>query len=108
MCFGKHLSLFCPWDIDLSKERTFCFILFKRSRYRSRHYEVLREYLAKIEALKAILQRQQSELKDLSNRKEQLEAEIQRSKGAISILLELAAEDEGMLSEVVETPKTTE
>jgi len=65
-------------------------------------------YLAKIEALKAILQRQQAELKDLSSRKEQLEAEIQRSKGAISILLELAAEDEGMLTEVVETPKTTE
>lgn len=64
-------------------------------------------YLAKIETLKNILKKQQSDLKDLVARKELLEADIQRSKGAISILLELAAEDEGMLSDVVETPKTT-
>jgi len=65
-------------------------------------------YLAKIEALKAILDRQQAELKDLQVREKQVDAEIQRSKGAISILLELAAEDEGMLTEVAEAPKTTE
>ena len=64
-------------------------------------------YLAKIEALKSILERQQSELKSLLARKEQLEADIQRSKGAISILLELAAEDEGMLTEAAELPETT-
>jgi len=65
-------------------------------------------YLAKIEVLKTILTRQQAELDELQSKREKVEADIQRSKGAISILLELAAEDEGMLSEVAETPKTTE
>ena len=62
-------------------------------------------YLSKIEDVKSILTQQQAELDSLKNKIKSVEVTIQRSKGAISILLELSAEDEGMLS-VAETPKT--
>lgn len=54
-------------------------------------------YLAKIEVLKSLLTKQQTELAALQNELNKVETDIQRSKGAISILLELAAEDEEML-----------
>lgn len=65
-------------------------------------------YLAKIKDLKSILEQQRAELESLKSKIESVEDTIQRSKGAISILLELSAEDEGMLTEVAETPKTPE
>lgn len=65
-------------------------------------------YLAKIEIMKTILEKQQIELDGLRDKERAIELDIQRSKGAISILLELAAEDEGMLSKTVEIAKTTE
>lgn len=61
-------------------------------------------YLAKIEVVKSLLKKQLAELKSFQEKIASLELEIQRSKGAISILLELSAEDEGMLPDVVETP----
>jgi len=65
-------------------------------------------YLAKINDLKSLLEQQQAELESLKSKIESVEATIQRSKGAISILLELAAEDEGMLTDAAETSQTVE
>lgn len=65
-------------------------------------------YLAKINDLKSLLKQRQAELESLKDKIEVLEVDIQRSKGAISILLELSAEDEGMLTDVAKTPKTVE
>jgi len=60
-------------------------------------------YLTKIEVLKSLLIKQQAELESLKAKIETADMNIQRSKGAISILLELVAEDEGMLTSVAET-----
>ena len=54
-------------------------------------------YLAKIKVLKSFLIKQQTELAALQNELDRVEIDIQRSKGAVSVLLELAAEDEEML-----------
>ena len=54
------------------------------------------------------LKKQYAELDDLKSKEKQVEIDIQRSKGAISILLELSAEDEGMLTDVAEPTETTE
>ena len=55
------------------------------------------KYLDKIKALKDILQKGQDDLTELKNSIIALEQNILRTKGAISILVELAAEEEGML-----------
>jgi translation initiation factor 2B subunit (eIF-2B alpha/beta/delta family) len=60
-------------------------------------------YLSKIEVLKSLLSKRQAELENLKNAIRASEQEIQRLQGGISVLLELAAEDEGMLSGVAET-----
>ena len=65
-------------------------------------------YLAKIQQLKSLLEKQQAELDSMKEEMKKREVDIQRSKGAISILLELAAEDEEMLTEVAETKDKTE
>lgn len=65
-------------------------------------------YLAKIEVLKSRLEQHQAELENHQEAIRRLEMEIQRSKGAISMLLELAAEEEGMLSDVAEPPDNSQ
>jgi len=59
-----------------------------------------RRFLQKIETLQSQLLAQDAEIRELDVKKAKIETEIQRLKGAISVLLELAAEDEGMLAEV--------
>ena len=64
--------------------------------------QVTRRFLSKIELLQSRLAAQNAEMDELDRKKKAVEVEIQRIKGAISILLELAAEEEGMLAEVSE------
>lgn len=54
--------------------------------------------------MKSRLEQHQAELESHQEAIRRLEMETQRSKGAISMLLELAAEEEGMLSDVAEPP----
>ena len=56
-----------------------------------------KKYLDKLAALQSRLEKQISELDKIREQEKQADIEIQRLKGAISILLELCADSEGML-----------
>jgi hypothetical protein len=56
-----------------------------------------KRFLDKIKILQNIILTYENEIKKLEEKKKSIEKDLERSKGAISVLLELAAEDEGML-----------
>jgi predicted nucleic acid-binding Zn-ribbon protein len=55
-------------------------------------------YANKLRALESILNSHNDALKDLSESVRNIELEIQRTKGAISMVLELVAEEEGLIT----------
>lgn len=57
------------------------------------------KYLAKIKFLEEQLKTHQNQIKELSDKISGTENEIVRVRGAISMLLELAAEEEGLLAD---------
>jgi SMC interacting uncharacterized protein involved in chromosome segregation len=63
-----------------------------------------KRYLDKIKALQNNIEQYNEELRKIEEQKRTLDKEIERTKGGISILLELAAEDEGMLEILANSP----
>lgn len=63
-------------------------------------------FLAKLKILEDSLNSSQNQIKDLTNKIRELESEILRTRGAISMLLELAAEEEGLLDNQVTTSES--
>jgi len=61
-------------------------------------------YLAKLKFLEEQLKTHQDQIKELTDKITGLESEILRTRGAISMLLELAAEEEGLLTDNQEIP----
>jgi hypothetical protein len=61
------------------------------------------KYLIKMRILESNLSTKQTEIKELLEKIKQLKAETVRIKGAISMLIELAAEEEGILPELSES-----
>ena len=59
--------------------------------------EETQKYIEKLRSLEEILKKHQNNLADLNAKARQLESEIQRTRGAMSILIEMAAEEEGLL-----------
>lgn len=55
------------------------------------------KYVEKLKVLQGILKTQQDALEELKKKMNSEEEQILRTKGAISILLELSAEEEGLL-----------
>jgi predicted RNase H-like nuclease (RuvC/YqgF family) len=62
--------------------------------------DATKRFLVKIKKLQGNLELYQAEIEKLEKQKKSIEKEVERTKGAISVLLELAAEDEGMLAEI--------
>ena len=56
------------------------------------------KYVEKLKVLQSILKAQQSALEDLKKKVVSEEEQVIRTKGAISVLLELSAEEEGLLN----------
>lgn len=69
--------------------------------------EETRKYVQKLNTMDEILKQQRASLAEKQAEIQRLEQEIQRSKGAISILLELAAEEEGLVS-AAENPNNSD
>lgn len=63
-----------------------------------------KRFLDKIKVLQGNIEQHNEELRKLEEQKKALDKEIERIKGGISILLELAAEDEGMLEVITNSP----
>jgi CII-binding regulator of phage lambda lysogenization HflD len=59
--------------------------------------ENTKKYIEKLKYLNSLLNTQQSAIEDLNKKIQIIEKDIYKTRGAISILLELAAEEEGML-----------
>lgn len=59
--------------------------------------ENTKKYIEKLKYLNSLLNTQQSAAEDLNKKIQIIERDIYKTRGAISILLELAAEEEGML-----------
>jgi hypothetical protein len=59
--------------------------------------------ITKLKTLENLLNNDQNQIKDLNNKIRELDAEMLRTRGAISMLLELAVEEEGLLDNQ-ETP----
>lgn len=69
--------------------------------------ESTKKYVQKINVMNEIVKTQKASLAEKQAEIVALEKDIQRSKGAISILLELAAEEEGLLS-MTENPNNSD
>jgi hypothetical protein len=57
-----------------------------------------KKYVDKLKALEEILNTQTASLKESQEKVRVLELDIQRLRGAISVVLEMAAEEEGLLA----------
>lgn len=67
-----------------------------------------KKYVSKLKALEDILNTQTDSLDDLQSKAKSLESDINRTRGAISILLELSADSEGLTKEADKTPNNTD
>lgn len=73
--------------------------------------ELTRKYLEKLKEFEKIQWSQQEEYKSLQQRSKELEDSMNQTRGAIFALLDLVAEEEGLLSvdsnKVIEEPKNS-
>jgi hypothetical protein len=62
--------------------------------------ETTRKYIEKLKILDSMLTKQKASLEELKGKIKLSESEIDKTRGAISMLIELAAEEEDMLPKV--------
>jgi uncharacterized protein YcbX len=62
------------------------------------------KYVDKLKSLEQILTTQTASLREMQDKVKALELDIQRIRGAISVVIEMAAEEEGLLAETPNNP----